>query len=163
MDIYSILMDNLKGEGSERMWCVTKILSDSVDEFMPEKQRDALLHKVYYSVNGGHFNREFADLVMSKMYYYDDSKTKCYAPYWTESEIMPLYNAVRSRIPAYNLYDFEVTMNMVKSDNHAKLKKWFPDATDREMLNKIIEEAVNYLDDEDNPYGTEKIWKYLNS
>lgn len=29
-------------------------------------------------------------------------------------------------------------------------------------MSKLVEEAVNYLDDADNPYGTEKIWRYLN-
>lgn len=31
------------------------------------------------------------------------------------------------------------------------------------MVEKLVEEAVNYLDDADNPYGDEKIWRYLNS
>jgi hypothetical protein len=51
---------------------------------------------------------------------------------------------------------------MVKSDNCNKLRSWFPDATEMELLDKLVEEALNYLDDADNPYGTEKIWKYLN-
>lgn len=32
----------------------------------------------------------------------------------------------------------------------------------RDALN-LVDEAVNYLDDEDNPYGSEKVWKYLNA
>lgn len=27
----------------------------------------------------------------------------------------------------------------------------------------IIEDAINYLNDEDNPFGSEKIWGYLNA
>ena len=163
MSIYSILKDGLKGEGSDKMWCITKILSDSIDEYVPEKQKDILLNKVYYSTNGGHFDKEFADLAISKFYYVDENKIKHDAPYWTESEVKDIYREIKSRIPSYNFYDFEVTLNMVKSDNCNKLKKWFPDDSDEELLDKLVDEALNYLIDEDNPYGNEKIWKYLNS
>ena len=163
MTVYSILKEGLKNEGSDKMWCTTKILSDSIEEFVPEKQKEVLLNKIYYSMNGGHFDKESAERAISKMYYFDGSKIQHQAPYWTESEVRPLYERVRSKIPNYNFYDFEVTMNMVKSDNYMKLKHWFPDESEPELINRYIEEAVNYLDDEDNPFGTEKIWKYLNS
>ena len=163
MDVYSILKEGLRGEGSDKMWCITKILSDSIEEFVPEKQKEILKTKVYYSTNGGHYDREFADRAIAKFYYVDTTGVKHQAPYWTEPEVRTIYETIKSKIPAYNFYDFEVTLNMVKSDNCNKLKRWFPQATDKELLDKLIEEAVNYLSDDDNPYGNEKIWKYLNS
>ena len=163
MTVYSILKEGLRGEGSDKMWCTTKILSDSIEEFVPEKQKDVLYTKIYYGMNGGHFDKDFADKAMSKMYYLDESENKHYAPYWTESEVKSVYETIRPKIPAYNMYDFEVTLNMIKSDNYLMLKKWFPQATEQELLTKMVEEAVNYLTDIDNPYGNEKIWKYLNS
>ena len=141
MDIYNILKEGLKGEGSSKMWCITKILSDSIEENITEKQRDALKTKIYYSINGGHFDRDFANKAISKFYYVDSSGLKHQAPYWTEDEVKTIYDEIRGEISNYNFYDFEVTLNMIKSDNCNK---------------------VNYLDDPDNPYGTEKIWKYLN-
>ena len=162
MDIYNILKGGLKGEGSDKMWCITKILSDAIDEYVPEKQREILKTKVYYSTNGGHFDRDFADAAISKFYYVDASGVKHQAPYWTEPEVKLIYDTVKTKIPAYNFYDFEVTLNMIKSDNCNKLKKWFPEATDKELLDKLVEETINYLDDADNPYGTEKVWRYLN-
>ena len=163
MDIYSILKEGLRGEGSDKMWCITKILSDSIEEYVPEKQKEALLNRVYYSVNGGHFDKDSADRALTKLYYVDESGSKHYAPYWAESELKPLYDEVRNKIPAYNFYDFVVTMNMVKSDNYLKLQRWFPDDDDSELVEKLLEETVNWLNDEDNPFGKEKIWKYLNS
>ena len=163
MDLYGILKEGLKGEGSNKMWCVTKILSDSIEENMPEKQKDALLTKIYYSTNGGHFDKTFADRAISKFYYTSPDGVKHQAPYWTEDEVRSVYDTIRNKIPAYNFYDFEVTLNMVKSDNCNKLRKWFPQITDKEMMDKIVDEAVNYLDDPDNPYKDEKVWKYLNS
>ena len=162
MDIYGILKEGFKGEGSDKMWCDTKILSDSIEEYVPEKQKEKLKTKVYYSTYGGHFNRDFADRIIAKFYYVDPNGIKHAAPYWLEPEVKQVYETIKSKIPAYNLYDFEVTLNMVKSDNYNKLKRWFPNATEEELLNRFVDEAVNYLDDEDNPYGNEKIWKYLN-
>ena len=163
MDVYSILKEGLKGEGSNKMWCVTKVLSDAVNDYIPEKQKENLLTKVYYSVNGGHFNKDFADKANEKFYYVDSNGVKHSAPYWGEPEVRVVYESIKNKIPAYNFYDFEVTLNMIKSDNCNKLRRWFPEASDSELMNMLVEEAVNYLDDEDNPYGTEKIWKYLNS
>lgn len=163
MSVYSILKEGLRGEGSDKMWCTAKILSDSIEEYVPEKQKEALLNKIYYSMNGGHFDKETADRAVAKFYYVDLNGTKHQAPYWTESEVRPLYDNVRSKIPNYNFYDFYVTMNMMKSDNCNKLKRWFPDDDAEELLERLVDEAVNYFDDSDNPYGTEKIWKYLNS
>ena len=163
MDIYNILKEGLRGEGSDKMWCITKILSDAIEGYVPDKQKEVIKTKVYYSTFGGHFNRNFANSAISKFYYVDASGVRHDAPYWTEPEVKEVYETVKSRIPAYNFYDFEVTLNMVKSDNCNKLKKWFPQATDKELMDKLIDEAVNFLSDEDNPYGDEKIWKYLNS
>ena len=163
MDVYSILKEGLKGEGSDKMWCTTKILSDAIEQYVPDKQKDVIKTKVYYSTFGGHFNRDFADDAISKFYYVDLNGIKHQAPYWTEDEVVEIYENIKREIPDYNFYDFEVTLNMVKSDNCNKLKSWFPDNTQSELLDKLIDEAVNYLDDVDNPYGTEKIWKYLNS
>ena len=162
MDIYSILKEGLKGEGSDKMWCTTKILSDAIEQYVPSKQKEVIKSKVYYSTFGGHFNRDFADAAISKFYYVDLNGVKHQAPYWTEDDVMEIYEGIKRKIPVYNFYDFEVTLNMVKSDNCNKLRSWFPDAADDELLEKLTEEAVNYLDDEDNPYGTEKVWKYLN-
>lgn len=145
------------------MWCTTKILSDAIEQYVPQKQKDSIKTKVYYSTFGGHFNRDFADVAISKFYYVDLNGIKHQAPYWTEDDVMEIYESIKRKIPAYNFCDFEVTLNMVKSDNCNKLKSWFPDATDDEMLDKLVDEAVNFLNDEDNPYGTEKIWRYLNS
>ena len=162
MNIYGILKESLGNEGSEKIWCITKMLSDCVEEYVPEKQKDILKTKIYYSTNGGHFDEDFADEAISK-FYYNDGRLIHRGPYWTEPEVKLIYDRIRSEIPDYNFYDFEVTLNMIKSDNYLKLKRWFPQATEEELTNKMVEEAVNYLKDDDNPYGTEKIWRYLNS
>ena len=63
----------------------------------------------------------------------------------------------------YNEYDFYVVMNMIKSDNYNLYKKRFPGYNDDMLDELFVEDALNWLDDMDNPYGMSKIWKYLNS
>lgn len=57
----------------------------------------------------------------------------------------------------YNKWDFEVTMNMIKSDMYPILKEWFPE--EKDLRDKIIELTINWLNDED--YPDHKIWNYF--
>ena len=95
--------------------------------------------------------------------YYLDGKEKVYAPYWMQGEIEKLYDQVKNEINDYNLWDFYVTMNMIMSDNYPLLIKRYPESSKDEKTNIILEDSINYLNDEDNPFGTEKIWGYLNA
>lgn len=164
MKVYNLLKEGIKEECPEKMWTVLKILSESVDVYIPEEYADSLINCLFYQIYGGHFNKEFADKMVEKFYYVcPETKEKCYAPYWTDTDITSIYEENKEKVSPYNLYDFIVAFNMMKSDNYLKLKKWFPEATEEELRDKILEETINYLSDEDNPYGTEKIWRYLNS
>ena len=163
MSVYQILKDSLKGEGSEKMWKITQLLSDTIDSYIPEDKKEHLMTTIHYSINGGHFDKEFADKAISRFYYIDPQGVKHDAPYWSESEVKEIYDRIKGVIKSYNFYDFEVTLNMIKSDNCNKLKRWFPNDSPEQLKERLIEEAINYLDDNDNPFGTEKIWGYLNS
>lgn len=52
-------------------------------------------------------------------------------------------------------------MNMVYSDHYNLMKKWFPEENEEQLLERFVDLAVNWLSDEDNPYGTCKAWKYF--
>lgn len=118
---------------------------------------------VLWVMSNGHYNEEYALQDAAKMYYTDASGNKKYAPYWTPEQIKSVYDSVRSRIPSeYNMWDFYVALNMAKSDNCPMYRKWFPGASAEDMDEHFIDAAINWLDDDDNPYGTEKAWKYLN-
>lgn len=81
------------------------------------------------------------------------------------SEIEKIWDKNKSQIeePTYTMWDFYVTMNMLMSDNHKLLEERYPDSTKDEKTKIIVEDAINYLNDEDNPFGSEKIWGYLNA
>ena len=106
---------------------------------------------------------DFAKEDVAKMYYTDASGNKKSAPYWTDEQVREVYSAVRDRIPSdYNEWDFYVTLNMMKADNCTMLREWFPEAGADDMEGKLVEMAINWLNDGDNPYGGAKIWRYLN-
>ena len=57
---------------------------------------------------------------------------------------------------------FEVALNMIKSDYCPLLKRWFPDESKEDHIRRLVALTVNWLSDEDNPFGTEKVWLYFN-
>ncbi len=162
MDIYNLIQKYSKNKSESIMWESVKMLSECLQHMLSEEDYKCITKKIYYILQGGHFNEEYAKEIVAKMYYINDNK-KVYAPYWVDNEVMQLYETVKKNIPQeYNKWDFYVTLNMIKSDNYILLKTWYPEATNDELAKKFVDLTVNWLNDSDNPYGTEKIWKYLN-
>ena len=143
------------------MWKSVDVISRFVDKYMSDEEKEKLMRDVYDVVSDGHYNEVFAKEDIEEMYYKDKNGNKHYAPYWPESAVRSIYERHASEIPGYNLYDFEVTMNMVASDMWCMLDKWFPGMTDAERNEKITEVAVNWLRDDDWSTNT-KIWDYMN-
>lgn len=152
-----------EGKGEAMMWKSVEIISDSLDKHMDEATRTALTRRIYGEMAGGHYDESFAKEDVKKMYYIDTDGQKKYAPYWTDEQVREVYNSVKAEVPkAYNFWDFYVALQMIKSDNCPLMRKWFPDATPEDMDKKFVELTLNWLKDEDNPFGSEKVWGYLN-
>lgn len=163
MKLYDLIRDNGTGKGEDMMWRTLGIVSEHIESGMDEKHKDALLRDLYGEMSSGHYNEEYAKEDVSRMYYEDNAGKKHYAPYWNDDDIRQVYDLVKRNIPAeYNFWDFYVTLNMIKSDNCSIVKGWFPQESDEEHTKRIIALTVNWLNDADNPYGTEKTWGYLN-
>ena len=113
-------------------------------------------------LTGGHYDKDFAMEAVREMFYVDKAGNEHQAPYWPAETVMNAYDKVKNKIPNYNCWDFYVALNMVASDNWCLLNKWFPEMGDDERNEKLVEMTINWLDDPDNPYGNEKVWKYLN-
>ena len=148
-------------KGEDMMWKTIEAVSESVDEYMPEEHKRELMRKVYGEMSDGHYCEEFADEDISKMYYVDRSNVKHQAPYWPKSAVKEIYDTIRGDIRPYNFCDFNVTMNMVASDNWPLLEKWFPDMDGAERNAKTVEMAVNWLKDPDSRHPESKIWDYF--
>lgn len=152
-----------EGKGEAMMWKSVEIISDALDKHMDEATRTALTRRLYGEMAGGHYDEAFAKEDVKKMYYTDSDGQKKYAPYWTDEQVREVYNSVKAEVPkAYNFWDFYVALQMIKSDNCPLMRKWFPDATPEDMNKKFVDLTLNWLKDEDNPFGSEKVWGYLN-
>ena len=163
MTLYELTKKYSAGKGEDMMWKTLSLVSDSVESSMQPCDRKKLIRKVYCAMSGGHYNEEFAREDIAKMYYKDADGIKHYAPYWPDEALHSLYEAHKSEIPGYNFWDWAVTMNMIKSDYCQLLSEWFPDDDEETRNERIVRLAINWLDDEDNPFGQSKIWCYLNS
>jgi hypothetical protein len=60
------------------------------------------------------------------------------------------------------MWDFYVTVQMNHSDNINLINQWFNNISKEELNDKIIDMSINWLNDEDNPFGDHKIWGYFN-
>ena len=150
-------------KGEDIMWASVDILSETLEKHLSKEEFCTLKKKMHYLMVGGHFDKEFADMQMKKFYYTDANGQKHWAPYWTEEDVKAVYNEVQNTIRDYNFYDFEVALNMIKSDYCPLLQRWFPNESEEDHLRRLIALTINWLDDEDNPFGTEKVWLYFNS
>lgn len=161
--MYDLIKKNGAGKGEEVMWRSVALISDYMESHLAEDEKKELMRDIYALMSSGHYNEEFAKEDVEKMYYVDAEGEKHYAPYWSVAQVQKAYESVLRLIPTeYNFWDFYVALQMVKSDSCPLLHKWFPGATDTELEGKLVELAVAYLNDEDNPFGKEKVWRYLN-
>ncbi len=160
--IYDIIKQYGEGKGESTMWRSVRAIDDELKDMLTPEDYCHMERVVYASIAGSHYNEEFAKQDVKKMYY-NRNGMKMSAPYWSDEQVAEVYNKVKGEIPsAYNMWDWYVALNMTKADNCVLFRKWWQGASDEEVEKRIIEAAVNYLNDTDNPYGTEKIWCYLN-
>ena len=163
MTLYEMIKKYGTGKGEDMMWKTLRVISDHIDDSMDDEHVQHLMRDLYGEMSDGHYNQEYAEEDVKKMYYTDDNGKRHYAPYWSEEQSKTVYESVKRSLPGeYNCWDFYVALNMVKSDNCPILRKWFPNLQENELEAKVIELAISWLNDDDNPYGTEKVWGYLN-
>lgn len=162
MTLYDLIKMYGSGNGEEMMWKTIKSISEAVEHSMPAEQKNAMLRGVYAEVAGPHYNEEYADADVKKMFYIDRIGNKHQAPYWPKEAVREIYNSIKGEIKDYNACDFYVTMNMIASDNWPMLEKWFPNMNGDERNNKTVEMALNFLKDPDAKHQGSKIWSYIN-
>ena len=127
-----------------------------MQEYVPQDVIEKLSKMIYENTQGKHFNEEFAKEQIAKMYYEENGR-KHTGPFYEDTTPIYLQNKRKLMYP-YNKWDFEVALNMMKSDVHSLLKEWFPE---EEIDSKIVDLTVNWLNDVDCPYGDSKIWCYF--
>lgn len=153
--------DNLT---EEKLYKIAKVFAKVIDNHVPD-HIDKMERKVHCLISDGHYNEEFALEDVKHMYYVQNGN-KVFAPYWDMNKVSKIYDSFKGNNPildTYNLYDFYVTLNMIKSDNYKLYKSRFKNYSENELDNLFVEDAINWLDDSDNPFGESKIWEYINS
>lgn len=163
MTLYEMTKQYGAGKGESMMWDTLALVSDAMEASMPREEREELKRKLYGKLSGGHYNEQYAMEDVAKMSYRDTrtGMTKS-APYWPVPVVRDIYESLKGELRGYNCWDFFVTLNMVATKDSSLVDKWFPNISDNDRDGKLVEMAVNWLHDENNPYGDRKIWCYLN-
>lgn len=106
---------------------------------------------------GCHYNEAFGMWRIEQMHYKDKAGAVHHAPHWTKDNYKSVYEAVKGKLPAtYNCWDLAVTLEMLYSDNICMYRTWWPEATEDVLEGKVVDAAVNYLNDDDDQDC--KIW-----
>ena len=164
MTLYDLTKKYGEGKGENMMWKSLRIVSDAVENGMDEESKSELMRKIYNTIADGHYNEEYALADVAQMFYNDNAGDQHYAPYWTVPQVKEVYESVKGKIPtSYNFWDFYVALQMQKSDLYPLLSRWFPDDTPEQMDKRLVEATLNWLTDDDNPFGDKKVWGYVNA
>lgn len=162
MRLYQMIKENWDESSEDAMWASVKALSEYLDH-QSEEEREEVLRKVYEAMTGGHFNEHFAKEQIAKMVYKDKAGEVKNGPFYDMETIKAIYEQIKDTIKPYNVWDFAVVMNMVKSDNDALFRKWWSSATEADLQQKVIEMSINWLDDPDYVPMNKKAWNYFNN
>ena len=163
MELKNYIKENKNKLTQDKLEKIVCMLAGVIDNHVDDHV-DKMKRKVWCIISDGHYNEEFALEDVRKMYY-ELNEVKHYAPYWDLEFVKELYNSSKGEytiLNDYNVYDFYVTINMIKSDNYKLYKTRFRNYSESDINRIFLEDTINWLDDADNPYGTSKIWKYLN-
>lgn len=164
MNYYDLIKEYGAGKGEKTMWQATKRVSDYL-KTMKENDPDGywrLIKDTYSDMCGKHYKDSFAMWQIAQMHYKDKKGVVHHSPYWTKEQYKGAYDAIRPKLKNnnYNMWDVAVTLEMLRSDNICMYREWWPDADEEQLDAKVVEAAINYLNDDDDPDG--KIWKRFN-
>lgn len=165
MDIKQYIKEHKSELTFDKLFVVSQKLAHVVDDKLTSECTEKMKRTIHCIISDGHYDKEYA-LEDVKHMYYEYNNKKVFASYWPIEEVEEIYSSIKNTnriFSVYNLYDFYVTLNMIKSDNYKLYKSRFKNYTESELDKLFIEDAINWLDDSDNPYGESKIWKYLNN
>ena len=136
----------------EQMVKVTKIIGKFVAMHATEDDLLKLYKEIYGVVGNGHFNDFFAEAQIKDMVFEDAKDVEHRAPYFTMAKTQEIYETVKDEIRPYNQWD-----------NYNLMKKWFADDSEEQLMDKMVDLSVNWLRDDDNPYGHCKAWGYFHN
>lgn len=95
------------------------------------------------------------------MYHIDNKGNKITTSLFNIDDVKKVYDKyVKSLNKGYTCWDVYVDLNAQYHDNINLYNKWFPDCTEDEIENKIIQATIaNWFEDEDG--SSNKLWEYF--
>lgn len=154
--MYKKMIDEARAKGLTSEKIMLSSIAD-VEELLQTIKGDhedvywKFIKKQHEYLFGCHYNEMFGEWRIEQMFYKDKSGNVHHAPHWSKDDYKSTYDVVKSKIPSsYNWWDFAVTLEMLYSDNICLYKSWWPDITQEQLDAKVIDSAVNYLNDDDD-------------
>lgn len=110
---------------------------------------------------GKHFTEPYALYQVSQMYHTNNKGIKIDAPLFSIEATKKIYDRrIRPLNKDVTIWDVYVALNAQYHDNINLYEKWFPNATNNEIEDKIIEATIsNWFEDEDA--NSDKVWEYF--
>ena len=160
--MYKKMIDEARTKGltSEKIMLASIADVEELLEDIKEAHEDLywkFIKKQHEHLFGCHYNESFGMWRIEQMFYKDKQGNVHHAPHWTKEQYKAAYDKVKSQIPAsYNCWDLAVTLEMNFTDSINLYRAWWPEATQEQLDTKVVESAINYLNDDDDPDC--KIW-----
>lgn len=110
---------------------------------------------------GKHFTEPYALYQVSQMYHTNNKGIKIDAPLFSIEATKKIYDRrIRPLNKDIAIWDVYVALNAQYHDNINLYEKWFPNATNNEIEDKIVEATIsNWFEDEDA--SSDKVWEYF--
>lgn len=110
---------------------------------------------------GKHFNEPYAIYQVSQMYHTNNKGVKIDTPLFSIENAKKIYDRrIRPLNKDVTMWDVYVALNAQYHDNIDLYEKWFSNANDSEIEEKIIEAIIaNWFEDEDA--SSDKVWEYF--
>lgn len=98
---------------------------------------------------------------VSQMYHTNNKGIKIDAPLFSIEATKKIYDRrIRPLNKDVTMWDVYVALNAQYHDNINLYEKWFPNATNNEIEDKIVEATIsNWFEDEDA--SSDKVWEYF--
>ena len=105
--------------------------------------------------------KRYALYQVSQMYHTNNKGIKIDAPLFSIEATKKIYDRrIRPLNKDVTMWDVYVALNAQYHDNINLYEKWFPNATNNEIEDKIVEATIsNWFEDEDA--SSDKVWEYF--
>lgn len=120
-----------------------------------------IMKDFHEQIYGKHFIEPYAIYQVSKMYHTNSKGVSVETPMFNIDYTKKIYDKyIKALNKDITVWDVYVALNAQYHDNINLYEKWFPNLSDDEIENKIVQAAItNWFEDEDA--RCDKVWKYF--